>query len=95
MTHPFHPLYGKTFGLVTCRHNWGADRVYYHDERGELRSLPSAWTSVVAEDPVVTLGAGRSAFRVADLLELSRLLSNLNEPAGDDLAGQRQGRGVK
>ena len=77
MTHPFHPLSGKTFALVTCRHNWGEDRVYYHDEAGVLHSLPTAWTSVAPADPFVSLSAERSAFRVTDLLELSRLLACL------------------
>jgi Family of unknown function (DUF5372) len=60
--------------LVTYRHNWGEDRVYYHDVAGTLRSLPAAWTSVAPEDPFVTVAAGRSAFRLSDLLELARLL---------------------
>ena len=77
MTHPFHPLSGKTFVLVTCRHNWGEDRVYYHDEAGALHSLSTAWTSVAPVDPFVSLAAGRAAFRVTDLLELSRLLVSL------------------
>jgi hypothetical protein len=63
--------------LVTYRHNWGEDRVYYHDEAGVLHSLPAAWTSVTPADPFVSLAAGRSAFRVTDLLELSRLLASL------------------
>jgi hypothetical protein len=63
--------------LVTCRHNWGEDRVYYHDEVGVLHSLPTAWTSMAPADPFVSLAAGRSVFRVADLLELARLLASL------------------
>jgi hypothetical protein len=72
--HPFHPLRGKVFDLVTWRHNWGEDRVYYHDEAGELRSLPVAWTSMAPIDPFVSVAIGRSAFRIVDLLELVRLL---------------------
>ena len=64
--------------MVTCRHNWGEDRVYYHDEAGELRSLPTAWTSVAPVDAFVSLAVGRSAFRLADLLELTRLLASLS-----------------
>ena len=63
--------------MVTCRHNWGEDRVYYHDEAGELCSLPTAWTSVAPVDPFVSQASGRSAFRLADLLELGRLLAAL------------------
>jgi Family of unknown function (DUF5372) len=34
--------------------------------------LPTSWTDVGAVDPFVALAAGRSLFRVADLLELAR-----------------------
>jgi hypothetical protein len=69
----FHPLHGREWDLVMYRSNWGEDRVYYHDEGGRLRSLPAGWTSVVARDPIVALGAGRSPFRFADLLDLAAL----------------------
>lgn len=77
VTHPFHPLSGKVFELVTHRCNWGEERVYYHDEAGTLCSLPLAWTSLAFVDPYVSLAAGRSAFRMTDLLELSRLVAFL------------------
>jgi hypothetical protein len=63
--------------LIAYRHSWGEDRVCFHDDDGGLRSLPVAWTSVVAADPVVVIGAGRSAFRVADLLELAGLVERI------------------
>jgi len=74
VTHPFHPLHEHEWDLVVYRHNWSEDHVYFHDEDGRLRSVPAAWTSLIAADPVVVLGAGRSPFRVADLLELVALL---------------------
>jgi len=77
VTHPFHPLGERERDLVVYRHNWGEDRAYFHDEEGRLRSIPAAWTSLVASDPVVVLGAGRSPFRVVDLLELVRLLRGI------------------
>lgn len=77
MTHPFHPLRERERDLVVYRHNWGEDRVYFHDEQGRLRSVPAAWTSLVASDPIVVLGAGRSPFRVADLLQLVALLGKI------------------
>jgi hypothetical protein len=46
----------------------------YVDEAGEARSFPASWTSAVAEDPVVAVSAGRSHFRVADLVELEKLV---------------------
>ena len=77
MTHPFHPLHDTEWELVAHRHNWGEDRVYYHDDAGRLRALPAAWTSVTGADPVIAIGGGGSAFRVADLLELVALLRGL------------------
>ena len=65
--------------LVTWRHNWGDERVYYQDEAGGLHSVPAAWTSLAPVDPFVRLSAGRSAFRVTDLLELARLLAALTQ----------------
>ena len=59
------------------RHNWGEDRVYYRDCRGHLTSLPASWTSVVPEDTFVTVAAGRSRFRVEDLVALAALVLRL------------------
>jgi hypothetical protein len=81
-------LSGKIFELVTVRRNWGDERVYYQDETGSLHSLPLAWTNLAAEDPFVSLSAGRSAFRVVDLLELARcvafLLQEIEEASDED-----------
>jgi hypothetical protein len=65
--------------LVTYRHNWGEHRVYFHNDEGRLVSLPAAWTRVCPPDPFLVIGAGRSAFRVPDLLELARLLAGLHQ----------------
>jgi len=73
VVHPFHPLLGQEFELVHCRQCWGEDRVFYLDEGEELRSLPARWTSAVAAEALVVLSAGRSLYRVADLLELAKL----------------------
>ena len=56
------------------RQCWGEDRVFYLDEGDRLRALPARWTSASADDPFVIIAAGRSPFRVADLLELVKLL---------------------
>jgi len=77
VTHPFHPLVGRRFEFVARRRNWGEDRVYYHDERGELVSLPTGWTDVADADPFVMMAAGRSPFRIADLLDLVDLADQL------------------
>ena len=74
VTHPFHPRFGSEFDLISYNHCWGEDRVFYVDETEQIRSLPARWTSAVADDPFVVLSAGRSHFRVADLVELASLV---------------------
>ena len=56
--------------VLTSRHV----RVFYLDERGELRSIPARWTSAIVDDPFVVFSAGRSLFRLVDLLELTKLM---------------------
>ena len=80
MTHPFHPLYGRQFELIQVKFCWGIERVYYAQEGGMLRHVPAGWTSVAEADPFVTVAAGRSAFRVADLLALADLLQGGGGP---------------
>ena len=77
ITHPFHPLTGREFDVVTWRHNWSEDRVYFHGAEKKLRSVPSQWTSLVSEDPAGVVGAGHAHFRLAELLELAALLREL------------------
>ncbi len=60
--------------FVERRHNWGEDRVFYRDQRGHLASLPARWTSAAEEDPLVVVAAGRSRFRVDDLVDLVALV---------------------
>jgi len=69
--HLFHPLFGLEFDLINYTHCWGEDRVFYVDQTGQVRSLPARWTSAAANDPFVVVSAGRSHFRVTDLLELA------------------------
>ncbi len=63
--------------MVAWRHNWSEDRVYFHDDDKKLRSVPSPWTSLVSEDPVVVIGAERARLRVSELLTLATLLREL------------------
>ena len=84
IVHPFHPLYGQQLLLVTIRHNWGEDMLYCRDPKGTLVSVPARWTDRIAADPVVTVSAGRSPFRLEDLLELTRLVAAWEQEAGND-----------
>ncbi len=73
--HPFHPWSGEEFDLVTHLHTWGENQVYFQREESEhLVSVPASWADVVPQDPVVQLAAGRSLFRVPDLLELVQMV---------------------
>jgi hypothetical protein len=82
VTHPHHPLRGQKFRLVTYRHNWGEDRVFFHDAEGRLSSIPACWTTVVAEDPFVAVAAGRCFFRYQDLLKLVEWVEKLGRGDG-------------
>jgi hypothetical protein len=87
VTHPFHPLAGREFDLVVRKNNWAEDRVFFFNDDGQLVSIPAGFTDVDPPDPFVAVSAGRSAFRVEDLLELARLLEGLRPV--------RRRRGVK
>lgn len=79
MTHPFHPLHGQQFEMLSYRHNWGEYRVTFYQTPDRVRALPAAWTSLAPPDRSRILAAGRAAFRVADLLELARLIERIEE----------------
>jgi hypothetical protein len=77
VTHPFHPWLGREFSFVAVGQTWGVDRVSFFDEEGVQRSLPRAWTDAADLDPFVVLAAGRSAFRIEDLVALVELVAEL------------------
>jgi hypothetical protein len=84
VTHRFHPLFDRELEFVKRRRNWRADRVYVFDLDGLLLSLPVEWTDVVAEDPFVVVAAGRSAFHIAGLLELTELVGRMRAEQSPD-----------
>ncbi len=92
MTHPFHPLHGRTYAMVTYRHIWGDHRVYFHDASGCLVGMPAQWTSVVAPDPCLVVSAGRSHFRVDDLLRLGGLIEEIRGRRAPRQASSRPAR---
>ena len=81
MTHPFHPLHGLEFRLVTCRQNWGENRAYFLDSDGRLTSISAEWTSLAPTDLFVVVAGGRCLFRFRDLVDLSRLVKGFLEEA--------------
>ncbi len=74
MTHPFHPLRGEEYVMVGYSHTWGEYRVFFV-KPGDRRvySMPASWTDVDEPDAFTVQAAGRSLFRVEDLLALSDL----------------------
>lgn len=58
---------------MTYRLNWGEERVYFHDDAGQLVAIPARFTSVFPADPFVAVSKGGSPFRFAELRELARL----------------------
>ena len=60
---------------MAVRQTWGEDRVFFFDDDGVQRSLPRGWTDAADVDPFVVLAAGRSAFRVEDLVALVDLIA--------------------
>ncbi|HZM65808.1 MAG TPA: DUF5372 family protein [Nakamurella sp.] len=76
MTHPFHPWRGREFVFVAVRQTWGEDRAFFLDEDGTMKSLPTAWTDAAQPDVFVVMAAGRSPFRVEDLIGLATLIAD-------------------
>jgi hypothetical protein len=50
----------------------------YFDAQGKLRSMRASWTSVAEPDLFAQTGAGRTWFRVDDLLRLCAQIAELN-----------------
>jgi len=75
VTHPFHPRRGEHLEAATRKKTWGEDRVMYYDNQGQLRSMLTSWTSLHEQDSFMAASAGRSWFRIDDLLRLRALIS--------------------
>jgi hypothetical protein len=57
--------------------SWDEDRVYFHDEKGQLCRIPASWTDVEPVDPFKMISSGRSLFRSQDLLSLAQIIEEL------------------
>ena len=53
--------------------------MFFLDENARQFSLPVGWTDAAEPDAFVTMAAGRSPFRFADLVELRRLIDGLSD----------------
>jgi hypothetical protein len=78
ITHPFHPRSGVQFELAQYRASWGRECVECIDGDGRVITIPLTWTDAAAHaDPFVELAAGRSYFRVEDLVRLTEMIQGL------------------
>jgi len=78
VTHPFHPLSGRQFACVGERYNRYGKRLLLRVDDVTVRSIPPQWTDLIPPDPEIAMGGYRALFRVADLLELTKLVEELN-----------------
>jgi Family of unknown function (DUF5372) len=79
VTHPFHPLSGQELACAGERYNRYGRRLLLRIDEVAVCSVPPQWTDLVRPDPEIVLGEGRAIFRVADLLELARLVDQIGE----------------
>ena len=73
---------GRKFEAVEVCYAGSGERVYYSDQDGATHSIPLSWTDLAPADPFVTTAAGRSALRVADLLEVAGIMARIEEQCG-------------
>ncbi len=75
--HPFHPYKNIEFEIDSERRIAYERRVFFFNTKRRKSSVPLHWTDIGPEDPFVAVSAGRSFFRVEDLLGLVRLLGEI------------------
>lgn len=85
ISHPFHPLAGNEYEMVGRHLTWGEDRVLYYGPEGRLKSFLVNVTDLFPIDAFIRISAGRSAFRVDDLLELWERLDRWKRGEGERL----------
>jgi hypothetical protein len=76
--HPFHPYKNIEFEIDYVKRIAYESRVFFFNTKGRRSSVPLYWTDIGPEDPFVAVSAGRSFFRVEDLLALVRLIEEIN-----------------
>lgn len=74
---------GNEYEIVGRHLGWGEDRVFYYDHAGRLKSFLFNITDLFPIDGFTRISAGRSAFRVDDLLQLRERLDRWQSKEGD------------
>jgi uncharacterized protein DUF5372 len=59
------------------RYNRYGKRLLLQVDAQTVCSVPPQWTDLAAADPEIVLGGGRALFRLADLMELERLVARV------------------
>ena len=77
VTHPFHPLSGQSFVCIGERYNRYGKRLLLQVDEKTVRSVPPQWTDLFTPDPESVMGEKPGYFRLADLVELARLVARL------------------
>jgi hypothetical protein len=75
--HPFHPYNNIKFEIDCVKRIAYESRVFFFNTKGRKSSVPLHWTDIGPEDPFVVVSAGRSLFRVEDLLGLARIIEEI------------------
>ena len=75
--HPFHPYRNIEFEIDSERRIAYERRVFFFNTKGRKSSVPLHWTDIGPQDPFVAVSAGRSFFRLEDLLGLVRLIGEI------------------
>ena len=91
ITHPFHPRSGQDLVCVGERYNRYGRRLLLRVDDTAVYSVPPQWTDLAAPDPEIVISGYRALFRLADLLELARLVDQIS---GRD-ASKKPEQGVK
>jgi len=73
---------GNEYEMVGRHLSWGEDRVFYYGPGGRLKSFLVNITDLFPIDVFTRISAGRSAFRVDDLLQLRERLDRWQRGGG-------------
>ena len=77
VTHPFHPLSGQEFNILSRRCIDGEDFLFFQNVENHNNIISSHWTSLKPPNPYIVISDGRSIFCPIDLLELVQLIRDL------------------
>lgn len=85
ITHPFHPLCGREFGLVEHKCIYAESYLFFYDPFGHFLQIPAVWTDFLESDAFIELAAGRSPLHADYLLQLVEVLRHLRKETSGDV----------